>query len=575
MSTRTAIDRPVHGAARLPDRPGWRALRADPTGLVVATLFALQAMTPSLLPRSWLFQGIVSGLSAAIGYGFGVLLAWLVRRTSLYRRAAGWAAGSIPDRVRRGLWAALLVGIPVVLLVVLVIAADWQREARALVQLPPQSSAGWLRAAPVLVVLAVLLVAAARGLRWLARRVARQLRRWVPVPPRVALAAGAVLVTFLTAGIIDGVVLRWALNTADATFSVSNEQTPAGVTQPVLDERSGSPSSLSPWDSLGHYGQAFVAGGPSRDRMARASGLPEDAVRTPIRAYVGLDGAEDFDEQAALAVAELERTGAFDRAALLVVTTTGTGWVDQAAPEALELMYGGDVATVATQYSYLPSWISFLVDRGRAQEAGRSLFDAVHARWEQEPENRRPRLLVYGESLGSLGSEAAFDGLNDIRERTDGVLWTGPPNSNRLWSQLVERRDPGTPEVAPVYAGGLVVRFADAPENLLEPDGPWLEPRVAYLMHPTDPVVWWSPDLLFSRPDWLVEPRGAGVNPAMSWYPVVTFWQVSADLTNAASPPMGYGHNYAGQLLDAWAIVAPPPGWTGTDTERARRVFLD
>ena len=57
----------------------------------------------------------------------------------------------------------------------------------------------------------------------------------------------------------------------------------------------------------------------------------------------------------------------------------------------------------------------------------------------------------------------------------------------------------------------------------------------------------------------------------MRWYPVVTFWQVTADLGNAASPPMGYGHNYADQLLDAWVIVAPPPDWTDADTDRARR----
>ena len=32
-------------------------------------------------------------------------------------------------------------------------------------------------------------------------------------------------------------------------------------------------------------------------------------------------------------------------------------------------MHDGDTAVVATQYSYLPSGVSFLVDRERAQEA--------------------------------------------------------------------------------------------------------------------------------------------------------------------------------------------------------------
>jgi uncharacterized membrane protein len=433
-----------------------------------------------------------------------------------------------------------------------------------------------LRAAPVIVVVAALVVALFRGLRLVARGLARLLRRWVRLPRELAQAVAAVAVAMVAVGLLEGVLLRWALNVADTSFSVANEAVPPGASPPDLPQRSGSPSSLSPWDTLGTYGQEFVDGGPSPERIAAAAGIPEDDVLVPIRVYVGLEGAETPEERAALAVRELERTDAFDRAVLCVLPTTGTGWVNSAAPASLELMYGGDTAVVATQYSYLPSWLSFLFDRERVGEEGRALFDAVHARVEQLPEDDRPRLLVYGESLGTAGGEAAFDGLSEIRQRTDGVLWAGPPrSSNELWRELVTRRDPGTREVAPVYADGLVVRFGNEPDDFLEPDSTWLEPRIGYLMHPSDPVVWWSWDLMFTRPDWLEEPRGEGVSPAMSWYPVVTFWQLSADLTNAASPPMGYGHNYGAQLLDAWAIIAPPEGWTDADTRRARDVFLN
>jgi uncharacterized membrane protein len=252
-----------------------------------------------------------------------------------------------------------------------------------------------------------------------------------------------------------------------------------------------------------------------------------------------------------------------------VVTTTGNGWVDHHTPEALELMYGGNVATVATQYSFLPSWIAFLADRDRAVEEGRAVIGAVSERLSRPPKDHRPKLLIYGESLGATGSEGAFDGLGDIRNTADAVLWVGPPDSNQIWSGLVARRDPGSPEVAPVYDDGLVVRFGSRPQDWDFPDQQWLQPRVAYLMHPTDPVVWWSPKLLFARPKWLVEPRGDGVSPAMSWYPVVTFWQMTADLANALYVPDGYGHNYSHEMLDAWARVAPPPGWTASDTARA------
>src|SRR5690606_11212588 len=127
----------------------------------------------------------------------------------------------------------------------------------------------------------------------------------------------------------------------------------------------------------------------------------------------------------------------------------------------------------AMQYSYLPSWLSFLVDSSRAREAGAELFNAVHERWAALPEDDRPRLLVFGESLGADGAEAAFSGVADIRNRTDGVLWVGPPRFSELWSTFVERRDPGSPEHLPVYDGGATVRFAARPEDLEHPDAPW------------------------------------------------------------------------------------------------------
>ena len=74
---------------------------------------------------------------------------------------------------------------------------------------------------------------------------------------------------------------------------------------------------------------------------------------------------------------DLERAGGFERKDLLVVTTTGSGWVDPALVDSFEYLSGGDSATVALQYSYLPSWISYLVDQSKAREAGRALFDAV------------------------------------------------------------------------------------------------------------------------------------------------------------------------------------------------------
>lgn len=562
--------RPEVSRSGLLDRPGLRWLRLHPVGLTVGTTFALLAMTPSLIPRDWLFQGVLSGISAAAGYGVGVTLAWLLRRSAQWRRLSKQVHPRLPPWAPTCAWAVLLITTPVALVTMLVIAAVWQREIAALMAMDQPTTGGWLRAGPLLLAVAALLLAAARGIRWFACLLARVLGRWVRLPRRVAAVAGTVLAGFLIVVLLDDVLLHRVLSISDSAFGAINSETYQGVTQPLQATRSGSPASLVPWSSLGREGRSFVAGGrPAADLAEAGARVPEE----PIRVYVGLDSAPTPQERARLAVAELERTGAFDRSVLAVVTTTGTGWINTPAPDVLELMYGGDTAIVATQYSYLPSWLSFLVDRSRAQETGRLLFDAVHARVAQLPAQHRPRLLVYGESLGSQGSEAAFATLGDIRAKADGVLWVGPPNSNRLWNSLVKRRDPGTPEVKPVYASGLVVRFAADAADLTEPPTPWVRPRVLYLQNPSDPVVWWSPDLIFKRPDWLVEPHGDDVLGAMSWYPVVTFCQVTADLTNAQSVPDGHGHNYRGLILDAWVAVAAPEGWTGADTARVRQIL--
>lgn len=544
-------------------RPRHRPRPLHGGGVVAGVAFAMLAMTPSLLPRDWLFQGLVSGVSGAIGYGVGVVLAWLLRRSSTWRR---WLAGldaRFPARLRPWVVPALCVAGVGALLLMLSVAAGWQRELTDAMGMPPTTTSGWLRAAPVLVLVAAALLAVARGIYWIGRVVARFLRRRLRLPGVVAGVVGAVLVALGCVVVLNDVVLARTLSVVDQAFAAANTEDHAGVEQPQDAQRSGSPGSLAAWETLGREGRRFVALAPSPEALAAS---PAGAVADPIRVYAGLDTAPDAEGRAEIAVAELERTGAFDREVLLVVTTTGSGWVNEAAVEPVELMYGGDTATVATQYSYLPSWLSFLVDRVRAKDEAQALFAAVEARVDALPVDDRPRVLVYGESLGSFGSESVFTSLADIRERTDGVLWVGPPHSNEVWRALVDRRDLGTPETAPVYASGLVVRFADETGDISEPATPWDDPRVLYLQHRSDPIVWWAPELLVQRPDWITEPASDRTGPTMTWYPLVSFWQLTFDLVNAKSVPDGHGHNYDGQLPAAWAAVAAPEGWDDADT---------
>ena len=96
-------------------------------------------------------------------------------------------------------------------------------------------------------------------------------------------------------------------------------------------------------------------------------------------AHVGLKSAETLQERGTLLLAELKRTGAFDRAVLVVATTTGTGFLDSNGTDPLEYAFNGDTAIAGVQYSDLPSWISLLADQEAVKETSRTVFDTVHA----------------------------------------------------------------------------------------------------------------------------------------------------------------------------------------------------
>lgn len=545
----------------------WRLLRLDFTGIAFGALFFCLSLTPSLLPRDWLFQGIIGGITAAIGYGLGVFLSKLVRRFVLARRR-WWPP---PPPVSYTLKTITVIGCIAASVLMLIPAAEWQRQVSALMGVEGPSAASYLRTLVIAVAVGAACVAAARVLLDIIKTVARFLiRRW-HVDDEVALFIGTAIVVVLVITLTNGVLLRGFLAGANQVFQPQNAATREGVVQPQRPERSGSPESFVAWDSLGYQGRNFVASGPRAAELARINGRP---AKEPIRVYVGLQSADTDEARMALLISELERSGALEREVLVIAPTTGTGWINSIASRSLELMYNGDTAIVGAQYSYLPSWISFLADQQKSVASGRMMIDAVHDRWAQLPADRRPRLLLYGESLGSMAGQGAFDWLPDISKMGfSSVLWVGPPNASSLWHGLTVRRDPRTPEVQPRYDNGRTVRFSqanDAGQIAADTAAPWEGTRVLFLQHSSDPIVWWSPDLLFTRPDWLSEPPGHDRTASMRWYPIITFWQVAADMTNATSVPDGHGHNYGDFILDGWVGVAPPAGWTPEDTERIR-----
>jgi uncharacterized membrane protein len=526
------------------------------TGTAVGLVFLWLSMTPSLLPRGPLFQGIVSGAAGAIGYGLGVFAVWLVR----FMRSKNTSPPA-----PRWAWIALVVVGIIGQILVIIWFHVWQDDVRDLNGVPRLGFWDHPLTAVLSIVVLFIFVEIGQLVGRLVRFLVRQLERFAP--PRVSAVVVVVLLLALTVALLNGVVARFAMSTINKTFSAVNDETDPQFPAPTSRLRSGGPQSLDSWESLGHQGRVFVSAGPTVEELTKFNGKP--AIE-PIRAYAGLHSAPGIKATAQLAAEELRRTGGLDRAVVAVATTTGTGWINEAEASALEYMYNGNTAIVSMQYSFLPSWLSFLVDNENARQAGQALFEAVDAMVKERPEGQRPKLVVFGESLGSFGGEAPFLALNNLVARTDGALFSGPTFNNAIWEDLTRNRDKGSPMWLPIYDKGENVRFAARSDNLDRPPDPWGHPRVVYLQHASDPIAWWNVDLLFSKPDWLREPRGYDLSPRMEWIPIVTFLQVSADMAVAVDVPDGHGHVYVKDVANAWADILQPPGWTPEKTEKLR-----
>jgi uncharacterized membrane protein len=543
-------------AAPVAGKKPWWIRRYTFTGTAVGLVFLWFSMTPSLLPRGPLFQGLVSGLSGATGYALGVFGVWLVR----YMRSQD----SSPPAPRRA-WLVLLVAGAVGMVAMVIWFHVWQDRVRDLMGV---AHLKWFDY-PLSAALSLIVLFAVVEIGQLIRRSIRflDLRLDRFVPPRVSAVVVVLLSVALTIALLNGVVVKFAMRTLNNTFEAVNNEMNPDTAAPKTPLRSGGPQSLVSWESLGHQGRIFVEGGPTVAQLTAFNGAP---ATEPIRAYAGLESADGLTATAEEAARELQRTGGLRRAVVAVGTTTGTGWINEAEADALEYMYNGNTAIVSMQYSFLPSWLSFLVDKQNARHAGQALFEAVDRLVRELPEAQRPKLVVFGESLGSFGGEAPFMSLNNVLARSDGALFSGPTFQNTIWTDLTKTRDRGSPEWLPIYDDGGNVRFVARPDNLGRPDATWHHPRVVYLQHASDPIAWWNPDLLFRKPDWLREKRGYDVLPETAWIPVVTFLQVSADMAVAVDVPQGHGHVYVADVANGWAAVLQPPGWTAAKTEKLR-----
>ena len=328
---------------------------------------------------------------------------------------------------------------------------------------------------------------------------------------------------------------------------------------------SGGPESLVSWSELGREGRrhalTYVRPQPLIDRP---EGVPDLSIETvtgepakgaPVHVYVSLDSAPTARERVDLALAEMDRTDAFDRSLIMLISPTGTGYVNYVAMAAAAYLTRGDVATVTMQYSKRPSPLSLGKVKG-AREQNRLLWLRILERLHDRP-GPRPRVVIFGESLGAHTSQDAFLHWGTLGPEALGIdraLWIGTPYLSEWMHEITgpDRMDVDHDAVA-------VVNDFDQLQEL----GDERRSRIRYVLvsHDNDGVTKFGPDLLSTAPRWLTSDRPApqdvpgasprGIPPEMRWRPITTFFQSLVDMKNAQIPGAyrAWAHDYRPDLL--------------------------
>ncbi|MEA2024816.1 MAG: alpha/beta-hydrolase family protein [Actinomycetota bacterium] len=361
----------------------------------------------------------------------------------------------------------------------------------------------------------------------------------------------------LTHALIGGSAVlagRYAMGQLLGKIAASNRSTEIRYSEsPGTGVVSGGPGSAVRFDELGLQGRRFVSEASPGERIDEV--LDETGAMDAIRVYVGVDSADSVEDRVALAIEELQRTGAFDRSLLIVGSPAGTGYFNYIPVEAAEYLSRGDIASVAIQYGSLPSMLSVSKIPLAIEQHG-ALLRAINRELDQRDPADRPRVVLYGESLGAQASQGAFTGggtviLDDLG--ANRALWAGTPYASQ-WRREIFGGGPGID--ASVFA-----RFASIDEYRSTPDEERAAIRYFFLDHHEDPVTRFGLDLAYRRPTWLgsADQRPPNVSRTQRWVPAVTFWQSAIDTKNAATVIPGefnaLGHDYRADLAQFVSVA--------------------
>ncbi|MEP9393501.1 alpha/beta-hydrolase family protein [Gordonia sp. VNQ95] len=246
----------------------------------------------------------------------------------------------------------------------------------------------------------------------------------------------------------------------------------------------------------------------------------------------------DTDTAAAAITRQWVRSGGLDGAAVVIAVPTGSGWVDPQAIAEIQDRFGGSqirptgqllparrippggrhtgVAILTLPYADASSWRVFLTDPDAAARSAIALLRHVLDARDRRPGGARlPRVYLYGQSLGALGADRA-----------------------RAWA---ERTHPGA--VSATMLAGVPADSVDT--------GRSSSPRTI-VANDSDPVTRWSVRSLWHRPTPPDGTRRVG-RPVHRppWLPVASFIQASADLLASLDGPVGTGHRYGREQIQA------------------------
>jgi hypothetical protein len=507
-----------------------------------------------------------------IGRSAARQLGWRLGATGLMgavQTAVGAAAGSLAGRGRTGrLIGRVPVAVPAGLGLALVVERQRQLDT------PPEPGEDFAQQRPLLGLAAAAgvvggLAAASYGESALASRLGSLGARFAPGSERAwRLIAHAGSLAALGVGVtrLWGVGMRRIEAGATTYEPVLDETARDRFTGPTI---SGGPESLTSWESLGREGRRHAVlfarptplppgdrpeGMPEGDwSIPRVMGVP--AVATPIQVYVGLDARPTVRERVDLALDEMDRTDAWSRSVLMLASPTGSGYVNYIATNAVQYFTLGDCATVTMQYSKRPSPLS-LTKVSDAREQNRLLWMRILSRLRDVPREDRPKVVVFGESLGAHTSQDAFLHWGTLGPQAlglDRALWIGTPSGSK-WSHEIagaDRYDADPDLVAVVNDFGQ-----------LEALGPERRARLRYVLlsHDNDGVTKFGADLLARRPSWLGPDRPRreevppfsprGIPESMRWRPLTTFFQSLVDMKNAQIPGAyrAWAHDYRPDL---------------------------